>query len=116
MFPVLLPISQVEVGQVFAFDDQQIFGVFLLGSFRKVVASGNKNFLINDHNLVMGDGMGRVNIGGNAGIGQKRGRGIFLFALALVQNGFHLDAPLVGCYQGLGDGLRGKAVGLDHDF
>jgi len=64
----------------------------------------------------MGDGVGRVDIGGDAGMGDKVCRGVFLSALAPVQDCGDTDPAPAGRDEGLGDRLAGKGVGLEKDL
>ena len=63
----------------------------------------------------MGDGMGSVYPGGNSGVHQKISRGILLPLLAFVEDDLYLDSSLVGVKDGLGDGGRGKRIGLNQN-
>jgi hypothetical protein len=73
VLPVLFPIIFVNLGQIFRFDDNQVFGVPLLGSFGKIATSCHHSLFINGHDLVVSNGVGIVDKGRYPGICQKRG-------------------------------------------
>ena len=98
---MLVPVVDIWFGQVFGFNDQNVFSVPLLRSPGEVKGPGYHRLSVYDHDLVMGDGMGRINIGRNSHISQEGSRCVFLGSLALVHNGFNFDSPLVGIKAGL---------------
>jgi hypothetical protein len=55
MLPMAFPIRLVNLGEVFGFDDEQVFDVLLLSSFCKVERPCDHGSFIDDHDLVMSD-------------------------------------------------------------
>jgi len=76
MFLVLIPVLYVNFCQILILDDQQILRVLFLGSLGEVKATCDNCFFVNDHDLVMGNGVFAVNVGWNANIRYKSGGGI----------------------------------------
>ena len=66
------PVFYVTKCKLFVADSEQIPPVALLGCFGKVKGSGNHNFIVGDHHLVMRNGMRGIDLGRNAGIGKSR--------------------------------------------
>lgn len=123
-FPVLCrrvvamvtPVVKVLLGELLRADDQQVLGVFLLGCFGEVEGAGDHDRPVDEDNFVMGDGMLRVDVSGNAGVGEKGERRVSLALLTLVEDHLHLDPPPVRLEQGAGDRRRGEGVSLDKDL
>lgn len=65
---VRLPIVPVELGQHRISDDEQILGVLLLGCLSEVEAARVHDLPIDDHHLVVCDGVSAVDPGWNAGV------------------------------------------------
>ena len=97
-------------------DDEEVLGVLLLGGLREVERTGDDDRPVDDDDLVVGDGVLGVDIGGDAGVREKGRRRVLLRPLALVEDHFDLDPPLVRLEQGLGDRGGGEGVGLDADL
>lgn len=99
-----------------ALEDLQVLGILLLRGPGKIEGTGDQGAAVDDDDLVVGDGVGRVDKGGDAGMGDKVSRGVFLSALAPVQDCYDPDAALAGSDEGLGDRLAGKGIGLQQDL
>ena len=115
MCGVGLPVGRVLGGEVRAADDQQVLGVVLFGSRREVEAARNDGLAVDDHDLVVGDGVLGVDLRGDAGVNHEVRRRILLGPLALVEDDLNLDAPLVGIDRALAMGTLVKRVGLHQD-
>ena len=76
MFFMLLSISDIDPCQILIPDDQQILSVLFLSSLGEVKATCDYCFSVDDHDLVMRNGMFVVNIGWDTGIRYKGGGGI----------------------------------------
>lgn len=113
MFQVLEPVFPVGLRDLLRFDNQEVFGVLLLGCLRKIERTGDDPGGVYDHDLVVGYGVLAVDVGGNAHVGKERGGGIFRRALALVENGGHFYTALMGFDKGLRDGRGGEGICLD---
>ena len=113
-------VVEVEPGEGFvAVEDQQVLGVGVLGGFGEVEAAGDEGSPVQDHDLVMGDGVAPVNPDRDAGVGEKGRRGIPGGGVAFVQERLDVDTAFMGVDQGLGDGGdggAGEAVRLDDDL
>ena len=70
---------------------------------------------VDDHDLVMGDGMLAVDEYGKAVVGQEIGLRIVVADFALVEDDVDHDAALMGPQQGLGNVPVRETVGLDED-
>ena len=116
MFFVLLPVIQVEFSQFFGFKDQKVFSVSFLGRPGEVEGPGNNRLPVDDHNLIMGNSMGRIDIGWNPDVGQKIGRSILFPLLALVHNNLDIYSPFVGREHSFSYREGGKGIGLNQDF
>jgi hypothetical protein len=112
---VFLPVLDVLFDQDLVLDDRRVFSVLLLGRFGEIETPGYYGCPIDNHDFVMGDEMGSVYPGGNPGIHQKISRGILLPLLAFVEDDLYLDSSLVGVKESLGNGGRGKRIGLDQN-
>ena len=71
------------------------FSAFLSSAaLGEVKGPGNHRLPVDDHDFVVGDSMGRIDIGWNPDVGQESGRSVLYGPLALVQNGLNLDPRL----------------------
>ena len=82
---MLIPVIYIQFCQVLLLDDQQILSVLFLGSFGEVKATRDNCFFIDDHDLVMRNGMFTVNVCWDTGVRYKSGGGISFSFLALVR-------------------------------
>jgi hypothetical protein len=114
---MILEISDVALYQrLVSLQDQQVFGILLFCCQGKIKGSGNQGAAVNNKDFVVGNGMHRIDIGRDARVGDKIGRGVLCFTLAPVQDGFDPDPALAGIYEGLCDRRAGERVGLQQDF
>jgi hypothetical protein len=60
---MLVPVVDIGLGQVFRSNDQQVLGVLLLSPLCKIEGPSYNCLPINDHNLVVGNGVGRIKVG-----------------------------------------------------
>jgi hypothetical protein len=103
-----LPVLAILIRQCLVPDDQHILRVLFLGGLGEIERPGDDELLIYDHDLVVGDGMLRVNHGWHPLVGQEVSRGVFFAALALVENDLDSHATSVRIEQRLGDGAEVK--------
>jgi hypothetical protein len=54
---VKLPILSVLIGQFPAVDDEQVLSVPFLGSFCEIEGSSNYYFIVDNHGLIVGNGV-----------------------------------------------------------
>lgn len=87
-----LPILNVSRRKFFVTDDEEILGVTLLSCLGKVERARNHDFIVDDHHLVVGNGMSGVDFRRNAGVDEEVGGRIFLRFLALVQQHLNFDS------------------------
>ena len=99
-----------------AFQDQQVLGVFVLCGRGEVETAGDQHRTVDDHDLVVGDGVLGVDQDRDAGVGKEGGGGVPGGGVALVQDGLDLHAAFPGIKQRLGDRLRGEGVRLNQDL
>ncbi len=71
---MLLPVGSVHLRLIPASDGRQVSGILFLGGLSEVERSRNHRGPVDDHNLVVGNGMFVVDIGRDAGVGQASGR------------------------------------------
>ena len=93
------PVISVVFGKLRGFDDENVFGIVVLGSLCKVIAARYDGLLVDYHDLVVCDGMLIVDECLDAGMGGKVSGAVLLASLGLVQNDFNVHAPLVGVNQ-----------------
>src|SRR5262249_10859312 len=106
MVPKVVFVGVIEIGA--ATDDEQIFGVGLLGAFREIEAAGDDRLVIDEHHLVVGNGVGRVDQRGNARVGNEIGPGVLLGLLTLVENDIDGNAAVVSFDESVSDRHRGE--------
>jgi len=99
-----------------ALQDQQVFCILLFCCPGEIKGAGNQGAAVNNEDLVVGNGMRRIDIGWNARMGDKIGRGVLCLTLASVQDGFNPEPTFAGIYEGLGNRRAGKRVGLQQDL
>lgn len=104
MIGVELPIGQILLGDLPIANHQQILGIRLFRSRREVEGAGDDHLAVEDHDLVVGDGVFRVDSRGHAAIVQEVGHGILPGFLAVVEDDVDLDSSLVRTEQGLAIG------------
>lgn len=110
-FPVL-PVDLCQLGR---FQDQQVLCVPLLGCLGEVEAARDDHPAINDHDLVVSDGVCSVDPRRNASTDKERHAAIAFGPLALVEDHPHINAMIVGSLQGARDRRAGEAIGLDQN-
>ena len=77
-------------------DDQEVLGVAFLGGLGEVEGARDHRRAVDHHDLVVGDGVLRVEVGWNAGVIKERRARLLLGPLALVQDHADLHAPFMG--------------------
>lgn len=110
------PVVKVQPGEFFRADDQQVLGIFLLGGLGEIEGAGNHNRPVDEDDLVVGDGVLAVDVGGDAGVPEKGERGVSLAPLTLVEDHLHLDPAPVRLEQSVGNRGGGEGVSLDEDL
>jgi hypothetical protein len=114
---MILEITDVAFNQwLVSLHDQQVFCIFLFCGLGKIEGAGNQGAAVYNDNLVVGNGMDRVDIGRNARMGDKVCRGVLCFTLASVQDGLDPDPSLSCIDEGPCDRCAGKRVGLQQDL
>lgn len=103
------PVGRICLGEFGGVvDHQQVLGILLLRGFGEIETSGDDSGFVDQHDLVVGDGVGGIDEGRNSFIGEEGGRGVPLRLLALVQNDLDIDSSLFCIDQRLGDRGRGE--------
>ena len=69
---------------------------FSSAALGEVEGPGYHRLPVNDHDLIVGDGMGRIDIGWDPDVGQEGGRSVLHGPLTLIQNGLNFDPPFMG--------------------
>ena len=101
MRPMRVPVLRVLCGQCLVPDDEQVLRVLLLRRLGEVEAPGEHRLAVDDHHLVVRNGVVGIDHGRHALIGEEVGGGVLLTTLALVQDDLHLHATRVGIEQRL---------------
>src|SRR5262249_31589500 len=102
------PVGGGQVGVVP--QDQQVLGVLVLGLVGEVKAARHDRVPVDHHHLVVGDGVVRVDQGGQLLLEEKVQVGVDLVLVAVVEDDLDVDAARLGLDQGLGDGLGRERV------
>ena len=71
MFPVRLPGIDVAHCESQIINDHKVLGVLLLRRLGEIEGAGDDGVRIDDHDLVVSNGMGRVDEGDDAGMGNE---------------------------------------------
>ena len=84
-------------------DHKKVLGIVLLGGLGEIEGPRYHGLPVDDHYLVMGNGVGCINLCGDPRIYQEIGGRVFLPFLTFVQDHLHLHLPLVGIKESLSD-------------
>jgi hypothetical protein len=96
MLEMFLPVGCVFLRERKIANGQEVFRVLLLRRLGEIEAPGKDRVAVDDHDLVVGDGVLGVDPHRNPGMGQERRRPIMSRAIAAVENNFHLYPTPVG--------------------
>jgi hypothetical protein len=66
MTAVPIPVIKIQLSKVSRSNDQEILRVLLLGRFCEVKGAGDDGVLIDDHDLIVGDRVLGIDIGGDS--------------------------------------------------
>lgn len=110
--PEVCVVAGVELWP--AVDHQQVFSVAVLGLVGEVEAAGDDRLAVDQDDLVVGDRVLGVDIGGDS-IGRDFARVGMFFQVAFVEHDRDFHAAMVRIDQGMGDWLGGERVGLHLD-
>jgi hypothetical protein len=110
---MFLPVGCVLLGERRIANGHEVFRVLLLGHLGEIEAPRKDRVAVDDHDLVVGNGVPGIDPHGNAGMVKESRRRIVRGAITAVENNFHLDPPPVSVHQCFGDRRGGKAIGLD---
>ena len=72
-----LPVFDINLCQGLILDDQHILGILFFSGLREIEAPRDHHAPVDDHDLVVGNGMLVVNECRDPGVRQEGGRGIF---------------------------------------
>jgi hypothetical protein len=81
---VASPIFSILGSKLFVVNNEKVFCVLFFCGFCEVERSGDDDFVVYDHDLIVRDGVGRIDSCRNAGIGQEISGGVFVGLLASV--------------------------------
>ena len=110
-----LQVLPVDLCQVERIQDQKVFGVVFLGRLGEVKASCDDDVAIYHHHLVVSDGVGGIDPGGDPGVKQKRHAAVLSSSLAPVKDGPDINTTVMGSLQSSRDGCAGEAVCLNQN-
>jgi type 1 glutamine amidotransferase len=97
-------------------DDQQVLGVLCLRLVREIKATRDQRPFIDDHDLVVSDGVLGIDVRRQAFLDKRLQLRIRFLFVALIEQNLHVDSAALGGDQGFCDGLRSKRIGLHQDF
>jgi hypothetical protein len=100
---MLLPVVPVQLCELCTSKDEQVLRVVLFSRLREVERSSYHRFTVDDHHLVMGNGVGAVDLRGDTCVHEVGHPAVFLSALAPVENGHHRNTAVMGLFQSLRD-------------
>ena len=83
---------------------------------REVEAAGDQRALVDDHDLVVGDGVVGVDMRRQPVLLDERQFGVSFLFLAAIQNDVDVHAPFLRVHKRLGDSLGSERIGEDEDF
>jgi hypothetical protein len=104
--------SDILLGEDRVVDYQQVLRVMLLRRSGEVEGAREDHAVIDDHDLVMRNGVLGVNERRDAAVLDEIRLRVFLRPLAMVQDHLHLEAAPMRVHQGFGNRRGSKAVGL----
>src|SRR4051794_28642620 len=117
MFSMGGEVLAVGVDQVgMAPNHQQVLGVLFLGLGGEVETAGEEGLAVEKHDLVVSDGVMRVNERCQALFKEVGELGVGLLLVAVVENEVDVDAAQFGLDESLGNGPGGERVGQDQDL
>ncbi len=117
MFLVREKIAAVDGGEVgVVAQDEQVLGVVFLGLVREVEAAGQDGPTVEDHHLVVGDGVMRVDARCQALFLEEVQVGVGFLFLADVEDDLDVNTAQLGLDQRLGDRLRRERVSLNENL
>jgi hypothetical protein len=93
--------------------NKEVLGVGVLCLLREVETPSDYSGVVNNHDLVMGDGMLAIDRHWDRSIREKRGTTVLGRDIGLVQKHLHIHTPLVGIQECFGDGCTGEGIRLD---
>lgn len=100
-----LPVFDVAPCKLLRSEHEKVLGVLLLRCLRKVEAAGNDHGLVDDHNFVVRNRMGRIDIGGDASVCREVSGTIALFPLRPIEDDLNMDPALKAYRRPIGSGL-----------
>ena len=79
-----------------AFDDKQVFGVFMLGLVGEIEAARDQGAPVDNHDFIVGDGVMGINERGQAVFQKNVQIGVALHLIALVEEDFDIHPAFFG--------------------
>ncbi len=114
MFKVMLEIVFVSGVKIHPIsNDQQVLSVGSFGVGSEIEATGHDGPAIDQHDLVMSDGVLGIDVGRDAMIGQEVGSRIGFRFLTFVEEHQHLYTSSMRVDAGMCDGFGRKRIGLN---
>ena len=115
MKQVGLEIGGVECRNVRVGEEDAILGIVLLGVRGEVERAGNDKGGVNDHNLVVSNGVHGVYEGGKTLVAEESKLGVLEAGIAAVENEGDLDGAAGGLDKGGGNEGGSEEVGLNEN-
>lgn len=103
MSKVRLPILFVSLGDLLVPNNENVLRVSFLGRLGEIKRAGHHADVVHDDYFVVSDGVARIDVGLDSGVGEEIGGGIFLGPIAPIQNRRDFDSAFVSIHQRLCD-------------
>jgi hypothetical protein len=108
MLEMFLPVGGVLPGERRIANGEEVFRILLLGRLGEIEAPDKDRVAIDNHNLVVSNGVLGVDPDGNTGVGQKRRRRIRSGSIAAADKNPHLHPASVASTSALAIGAEVK--------
>jgi len=108
------PILSVALRKVRGtLQDDEVLGVGVLCRLREVETPGDNSCVVNNYDLVMGNGMLAIDLQRHSGIREERRTTVLGRHIGFVQEHLNVDTPLLSIQERFGDGRTGEGIRLD---
>ena len=99
-----------------ALDDDEVLGVVRFGARREIEAAGDDRSAVDQHDLVVGDGVMGVDDRRQFLLEEEGQFGVRHFFVAVIEDDVNVHCSRLGVRQGLSDGVGGESIGEHENF